>query len=135
MLSRECTKEYVIPGSNVTIEKGTQVSIPSFSLQRDEKYYPDPLKYDPTRFFSENRSGKTIVDMPYLPFGDGQRNCIGLRMGKMATKLGIVSILQEHSVELDEAFVGKEVTFDPTSGIPAAKEDIKLKINKRQSTI
>lgn len=72
-----------MPGTDIVLEKGTSVFIPAFSLQRDEIYWPDPTKFDPMRFSSENKNRKTFAEMPYLPFGDGPRNCIGLRLGKM----------------------------------------------------
>lgn len=77
-MNRECTKDYKVPGTDITIEKGTSIFIPAFALQRDEKYYPEPEKFDPERFSNENKSQKTFNEMPYLPFGDGPRNCIGL---------------------------------------------------------
>ncbi|XP_055305823.1 probable cytochrome P450 6d5 [Sitodiplosis mosellana] len=131
ILTRQCTKEYKIPGSNVTIEKGTSVFIPAFSLQRDEKYYQNPDKFDPLRFSYENRNGKTIVDMPYFPFGAGPRTCIGLRMGKMSTIVGIASILQKYNVELGEQHIGEELEFSPASVTLAPTTGINLKIQKR----
>lgn len=68
-LNRVCTKEYRIPGTKIVLEKGTAIMIPAFSLQRDAKYYPNPETFDPSRFFSENKQGKSIVDMPFLAFG------------------------------------------------------------------
>lgn len=135
ILTRECTKEYEVPGSNIIIEKGTSIFIPIFSLQRDAKYYPNPDKFDPSRFFTENRSGKTIVDMPYLPFGDGPRNCIGLRMGKMSTKVGIASILQKYKVELGKQHIGKELKFSPAGAALTPTTGINLKIKMRNGKI
>jgi len=128
-LFRESVKDYKVPGSHVTIEKGTPILIPVFSLHRDEKYYPDPLKFDPTRFFPENR--KSFVEMPYLAFGEGPRNCIGLRMGKMTTKVGIASMLQKFSVELGDEHIGKEIKFCPAANLLTPISGINLKINHR----
>lgn len=110
-LNRICTKDYKIPGSNVTIEKGTAILIPCFSLQRDDTFYPGPLHFDPTRFYSENKKGKTLIDMPFLPFGDGPRSCIGQRLGKMSVKMGLATILIQNWVEIDEQHIGKEMEF------------------------
>lgn len=67
--------DYKIPGSDVTIEKGTPIFIPMFGLHYDEKYFPEPNKYDPERFSEENLA--KIVPFSYIPFGEGPRNCIG----------------------------------------------------------
>lgn len=72
---RICTKPYRIPGTNIVLEKGTEVLIPGFCLSRDPKYHEDPLKFDPERFSKDNKAN--IVPGTYLPFGDGPRKCIG----------------------------------------------------------
>jgi len=74
-LNRECTKDYPIPGTHVTLEKGTQVIIPVEALQHDPQYFPEPDKFDPERFSEETKSGRHHY--VYLPFGEGPRICIG----------------------------------------------------------
>ena len=120
-LGRECVKDYKIPGTNVTIEKGTSIIIPALALHHDEKFYPDPEKFDPTRFYSENKTGKNMIDRPYIPFGDGPRNCNGQRWGKTVIKVSICSILQKYHIELDDRHIGKDLkfslSFQPIGGI------------------
>lgn len=114
-------KDYKIPDTNVTIEKGTSLIIPTSGLHYDETFYPDPQKFDPTRFSSENIAGKSIVDMPYFAFGDGSRACIGQKMSKMFVKVGICSILQQYHVDLDDRHIGKQLklalNFEPVDGL------------------
>lgn len=59
----------------MTIEKGTAVVIPTYGLQTDPQYYPDPEKFDPERFSKEEIAKRHPYT--YLPFGEGPRNCIG----------------------------------------------------------
>lgn len=80
ILNRTCTKDYLIKAQNsdevdFVVDKGTSVSVPVISIQRDPKYFPDPEKFDPDRFSDENK-GK-IIPGSYIPFGSGPRNCIG----------------------------------------------------------
>lgn len=100
VLNRDCTKQYTIPGTSVSIEKGTPIMIPIYSLHHDEKYYPDPEKFIPDRF--SDGSKKSFTEMPYMPFGEGPHICIGLRMGKMQTKVGLVAMLQKFRFKLTE---------------------------------
>lgn len=70
-ISRKCTKDFKIPESDFVIEEGTVIDFNSFSFQRDSKYFPDPLKFDPERFNEEN--SKKIKPFTFLPFGEGPR--------------------------------------------------------------
>jgi len=76
ILDRVAGTDYVIPGTNITIEKGTTVYVPLLGLHMDPDVYPDPDHYDPERFSEENR--KTRHPFMYLPFGEGPKYCIGM---------------------------------------------------------
>lgn len=129
-LIRECTKEWKLPGTNVLIEKGVAVNIPVFSLQRDAKYYPNPEQFQPERFSAENLAGKSFVDMPYMPFGEGPRICIGQRLGKMLVKVGLVLLLQNYKFNLNGNTLQplkispKNILFAPVGGL-------QLKVTRR----
>lgn len=71
-LIRVCTKHYVIPNSQVSIEAGTQVLIPIHAMQNDPQYFPDPERFQPERFSDYNAN-----QYVYMPFGEGPRQCIG----------------------------------------------------------
>ena len=75
ILDRVAGTDYVIPGTNITIEKGTTVYVPLLGLHMDPDVYPDPDFYDPERFSEENR--KTRHPFTYLPFGEGPKYCLG----------------------------------------------------------
>jgi cytochrome P450 family 6 len=74
---RRCTKDYQIPNTTLTIQKGTSIQFNMYSIHRDPEYYPEPEKFDPERFSDENI--KARHPMAFIPFGDGPRNCIGIR--------------------------------------------------------
>lgn len=80
MTDRRCVKQYVIPPvlpheKPVVIEKGQVIIIPIHGPNMDEKYFPEPQKFDPERFNDENKHN--IKPGVYKPFGIGPRNCIG----------------------------------------------------------
>ena len=75
MLDRKCVKAYNIPNTDIVIEKGCKVVIPSYAIHHDPRYYPDPDAFDPDRFQEENV--KSRPSYTYLPFGEGPRLCIG----------------------------------------------------------
>lgn len=57
------------------LEPGTRVFIPSHAIHNDSDIYPDPDKFDPERFNTENKSNRP--SMAFLAFGEGPRICIG----------------------------------------------------------
>lgn len=72
---RICTKDYKVPDSELTIEKGTFVTIPVFGIHMDERYHPNPEKFDPERFTEQQKASRK--NYTYMPFGEGPRVCIG----------------------------------------------------------
>ena len=48
-------------------------------LQYDPKYYDEPNKFNPDRFKSDQSANKNSLKMPYLVFGDGPRQCLGMQ--------------------------------------------------------
>lgn len=59
--------------------------IPVHSIHHDERFWPNPEVYDPSRFLPENVKGRHRS--AYLPFGDGRRICIGTSFALMEATL------------------------------------------------
>jgi cytochrome P450 family 9 len=100
-VDRCCTKDFEADlgnGKTVTIKKGEVVWIPIYSIHHDSEIYPDPEKFDPSRFSDENKN--KIKPCTYLPFGSGPRNCIGTRFALMEAKLLLFHILSKFTIEV-----------------------------------
>ncbi|KAM7344111.1 uncharacterized protein ACRADG_010943 [Cochliomyia hominivorax] len=94
-LNRVALEDYVVPGHpNFVIKKDMPVVIPAICIHRDEKYFPNPLKFNPDNFSAEQVALRDSV--LYLPFGEGPRNCIGSRFGKMQILIGLALLLKNY---------------------------------------
>lgn len=72
--------------------------VPVYAIQHDPEYYPNPELFDPDRFTADevqNRNSST-----YMPFGDGPRNCIGIRFGMMQARIGLVTLLSNYEFSI-----------------------------------
>ncbi|KAK4875979.1 hypothetical protein RN001_012401 [Aquatica leii] len=97
LLNRRTEQDYKFSETGLVIEKGTAILISQKALHWDPQYFPNPEKFDPERFNSENK--QNIPNYVYLPFGDGPRNCIGERFGLLSSKLGIIHVIKNFTVE------------------------------------
>ncbi len=78
---RVANKDYQVPNSKHVIGKNSLVWINAMGFHRDEKFYPNPDVFDPERFSQEEISKRHSLygGFTYMPFGEGPRNCIGMR--------------------------------------------------------
>jgi len=77
---------------------GTYFFFSQYIIQRNEKYFPDPLRFDPDRFTPENKAGRPRF--AYFPFGGGGRQCIGEAFAWMEGVLLLATIAQHWRMEL-----------------------------------
>ncbi|KAI0187319.1 cytochrome P450 [Xylaria flabelliformis] len=65
------------------IPAGYTVSQQNYSLHRNPDAFPDPEKFDPSRWENPTQ----VMKDSFIPFGGGSRICIGLHLGKVEVKL------------------------------------------------
>ncbi|HWF35525.1 MAG TPA: cytochrome P450 [Solirubrobacteraceae bacterium] len=81
--------------------------------------FPDPEAFVPERFAPDAR--RAIPRGGYLPFGGGQRICIGKRFGQLMVEAVATAVLQRFRLELRAGYVlrlEKLPTLSPGNGMP-----------------
>jgi len=90
------------------IPKGMIVLLAPYTLHRREEYFPEPEKFDPERFKTERE--KQLPRYAFLPFGAGQRICIGMHFALMEGHLLLATLAQRVSFSL---VPGQNIEPDP----------------------
>jgi cytochrome P450 len=91
----------------------------SWASHRLPDVFADPERFDPERFSPENR--RELPRGAYIPFGGGQRVCIGKRFGQLVVKAVATTLLQRHRFELVPGYrleVATAPTLTPKGGLP-----------------
>ncbi|KAL7046236.1 hypothetical protein ACKWTF_002519 [Chironomus riparius] len=96
-LIRTVTKDYNVPNSNITLQKGSSVFISVYGIHHDPEIYENPEAFNPDRFLQEKIKQRHL--MSFLPFGQGNRICIGERFGYIETKVGLATLLSKFIFE------------------------------------
>ncbi|XP_047118299.1 probable cytochrome P450 6a14 [Schistocerca piceifrons] len=113
------------------LEPGVVVMVPAFSLHYDPTYFPEPHRFDPDRWTDEAKA--SLHPFVYMPFGEGPRFCIGMRLGLLQSKLGLVHLLSHYKVDVcSETDI--PLPLDPMASILATKNGVHLKITSRKAT-
>ncbi|EDW01575.1 cytochrome P450 9b2 [Drosophila grimshawi] len=98
---RVCAKDYTLYNDDGTklfeFKEGDRINIPIGGLHWDDRYFPEPQKFNPERFSDENKN--KLVPYSYLPFGVGPRSCIGNRYALMQAKAMLYNLVLKYRIE------------------------------------
>ena len=107
-------------GERFLVKKDTNVLVNVLGIHRRPDVFPDPERFDPTRFLGERE--KELPRCAYLPFGAGPRVCIGNHFALMEGHLLLATILRSARLDLVDTRgeIGTEplVTLRPRGGVP-----------------
>lgn len=95
-IGRKTIEPYEVLG--YTIPADTTVFVSPYVMHRNPKYYPDPERFDPSRWTPEEKAKRP--KFAYFPFGGGQRRCIGEAFAWMEGVLVLASIAQHWKLSL-----------------------------------
>ena len=89
---RQCCKDYKIPGTNFVIQKGRYVHVYVENMSHSDSNFKNPKVFDPENYAPENNPNKFAS----MTFGQGPRNCIGMRYALLTLKIAVTYMLRSH---------------------------------------
>jgi len=98
--TKTCTEEFELKGSDglvCRVQPGTDIVISAHGLHEDPRYWENPQEFDPERFGPDRKH--TIEKFAFLPFGEGPRVCVGMRMAHLQIKACLTAFLRKFSLE------------------------------------
>jgi cytochrome P450 len=111
------------------IPAGTNVFPLQWLTHRDERWFPEPERFDPERWRVDPIRRGRLPRFAYFPFGGGPRVCIGAGFAMMEACLLLATIAQRYSITLPANSVVTpffSITLRP-------KDGLKMRLHRRPS--
>ncbi len=103
IFTRKSKEDMVFNEKN--LKKDSTIIFCPILIHKDKRLWKNPEAYAPERFLPENKD--KIQPDSYIPFGGGQRTCIGLHLAMIEMKITLVMILQKFEFLKNTAFKPK----------------------------
>lgn len=127
-VQREAAANYKVPNSKIVIEKGCAIIVPVYGIHHDETIYPEPEKFDPSRFDAEEVEKRH--PFAFLPFGSGPRVCPGVRFSMLETKICLAKLLTTYQFSLDYENTQFPIQISPSKFMMSPDKGVFVKFNK-----
>ncbi|XP_022222750.2 cytochrome P450 9c1 [Drosophila obscura] len=104
ILDRMCGSDFQLHDEEgklvLNLKKDDLINIPVVALHHDPDNFPQPEQFRPERFDDDHKH--EIKPFSYLPFGIGQRSCIGNRLALMEVKALLYQLVRRFRLEPTE---------------------------------
>jgi cytochrome P450 len=104
VLFRAPTRDVELGGYSVPA--GSFLMLPQWVVHRSERYWEDPLSFDPDRWDRTDHHR-----FSFFPFGGGKRVCIGKQFSLLESKLILATVAEHYDLELVS---DEDLTLRPT---------------------
>jgi cytochrome P450 len=102
------------PSDGVTLPNGTYIPgrilvwMPTHSIQRDPRYFAEPLTFLPERWTDERP--EAIIDRrAYMPFSTGVYNCVGQKLAMMELRSVTANLIKLFQIRFADGEDGGEL--------------------------
>jgi cytochrome P450 len=120
-VTRQSVDADVFGGYRVPANAG--VTLVFYNVHHDARFWPEPERFDPARFSSEQAEKRPAF--AYVPFGAGPRQCIGNQFALTEAQLVLAAIAQRYQLRLVAGHPVKPnpvFTLRTSNGLPMTAE-------------
>ncbi|MBX2798654.1 MAG: cytochrome P450 [Myxococcales bacterium] len=93
--------------SSVPVRQGTVLLMCFYAMHRSPRAWTHPEGFDPGRWLRAPSSGGvkglTLPELPYVPFGTGQRKCIGSHFATLEARIALATLASSVDLALEPA--------------------------------
>merc|ERR1712107_914338 len=126
--TRSCTQDYRIPGTDITLKKDDLISFSPKGLHEDPEHFSHPDEFYPEHFSKEEKA--TRSPYAFQAFGQGPRNCIGMRFALLEAKVALLAVCRRFTF-LAGTKTKEPLRQDPNSQIAWPKGGIWVNMRRR----
>ncbi|KAF7535059.1 hypothetical protein G7054_g5701 [Neopestalotiopsis clavispora] len=121
-----------VPAGGATVcghylPEGTEVGISAWVVHRDPQIFPEPHKFRPERWLTQDQDLKARMNRAFFTFGAGTHTCSGRHISMMEIEKVVPDMLLKYDIEL--AYPDREWTFSNRMFTP--QEGVLVKLRKR----
>ncbi|KAA0191912.1 Cytochrome P450 CYP18H1 [Hyalella azteca] len=111
------------------IPKGSSVVALLYACHMSPKYWDEPQEFRPERFINEQ--GRLTCPQAFIPFGKGQRNCLGDTIAQSEIFLLLTALIQNFTLENP---IGCPLpSLEGVQGATLCPQDFKVSMKSRSS--
>ncbi len=128
-------------GGRYEIPAGTAVMCNLGAVLRDPRFFPDPDRFDPSRYLhadgdGDGDGGERFVPHPkVIPFGLGKRRCLGEALAKMELYVFFTAILARFELRMaeeeEEEDPAQRPSTDPITGFTLSPKPFRMRFCAR----
>ena len=105
LMIRQATEDVAL--GEYLVRRGTWIYLSPWATHRSERFFSEPLQFDPGRF-SPERIGD-IPEHAFYPFGMGPHRCVGERLAMVEMVLTLATVSQHCQLHLADESLRAEV--------------------------
>ncbi len=126
ILMRKALKDFSYAGC--TIKAGNTVAVSPAVSNRMPEHFPDPLRFDPSRYKAGREEDKQLF--AWIPFGGGRHRCVGAAFAMIQLKAIFSVLLREYEFEMAQP--ADSYQNDHAKMVVQLKQPCRIRYRKRQ---